>query len=338
MGVIGQIAMARSRLFGARQEMAFLHRKVCDEVRSGRIRIDQNIISKSIWNNYGLPLIGAGMLSDAERVYHDMLETIRTVESPQRPLHKGLALYNLGIAQFIGGKFEQAIPNILEAYQEDVRRVGAPRANRLIASRFRKDLYNLIGSKLDRDFIQSIRASTSQIRAASYRDLFAKMSESEFLMLGRIILSYDAISFPVDTFSSLVRFDNLRSACLLLEAFLKRRTRLSQNMGPLIESFFSGQTWLTVFRTHAGPRTHFQASSTNGAIRKFRANLRFLEGNLQGSAEEQYVARCCLTTVLVRHFTSHYLDGYEYMVKNKSTYSKILDRVIASLVMALDKA
>ena len=74
------------------------------------------------------------------------------------------------------------------------------------------------------------------------------------------------------------------------------------------------------------------------AIKKFDANLGFLEGRLGGSAEEDSLARVFLTTVLVRHFTSHYFDAYPDLIKDQALYKEILKRAAFSVLYSLDRS
>jgi hypothetical protein len=54
-----------------------------------------------------------------------MLKTINKIEvSRGIILHKGLALFNIGLAQIRLNNFDEGISNVLEAYDEDVRTAG----------------------------------------------------------------------------------------------------------------------------------------------------------------------------------------------------------------------
>ncbi len=267
------------------------------------------------------------MYSDAEKIYQDMLSTIQEIERTNKvTLHKGMALHNLGITQFIQRKFDEAIPNILEAYAEDVRRVGPVKAKDLMANRF----------KLDSSFVPGIKKGVGTLRASSTMDLLKKLTENEFLLFGRIILTNKYHQFRKDMYSGIVRFDNLRSLCLLLEVFLKRKTGTSQGFGSMIESGFNGN-WVSLYKRHAPDKTHFDGVTVSDAVAKFETNLKLLDGPLGGTSQDDFLARCFMTTVLVRHFTAHYFDAFENLVKDEPTYMRILDRAVSSLVYSLDQ-
>jgi hypothetical protein len=67
----------------------------------GTLRIQENIIDRSIWHEIGAFCLEKGLFRQAELVYQRMLETIRKQEKRQgNRLHKGLALNNLGYISF----------------------------------------------------------------------------------------------------------------------------------------------------------------------------------------------------------------------------------------------
>jgi hypothetical protein len=337
MDLVEEIESSRVELFGARQRLACIHAQVCEDAKSGKIDIAQQITDTSIWNNYGFFFIGLGMYSDAEKIYQDMLATIQEVERTRKvKMHKGLALHNLGITQFIQRKFDEAIPNILEAYAEDVKTVGPKKAKNLMANRFKEDLFGLVGGELDSSFLPGIKKGAGALRASSTTDLLENLSESEFLLLGRIILTNKYHHFREDVYSWTVRFDNLRSLCLLLEVFLKRKTKSTQGFGSMIESAFKGD-WVSLYKKHAPSRTHFDAATLTDAVANFEANLKFLDGPLGGKPEDDFLARCFMTTVLARHFTAHYFDAFEDLAKDEPTYKRIFDRAVSSIVYSMDQ-
>lgn len=336
MDLIENINRCTNDLMEARQRLARLHESVCNQAMSGSIRIEDNIIDRSIWNNYGRVLIGAKMYSDAEQIYSDMLETIQALEKTKGELHKGLPTYNIGLVQFLQRNFDEGIPNILEAYEHDVKRLGPNDAKNLFASRFKKDLNALVGSELDARFFADLRKSTS-LRARSSIDLIQGLTETEFLLFARIILSDAHIKFRKDTYTSVILYDNLRNLCLLLEVFLKRRTRMDESIGSLLNLVFDKEGWLRLYNMHKR-KTRFEATTVSEAVGKFDANLKFLEGTLGGSLEEEFLARVFLTTVLVRHFTSHYFDAYPDLIKNQVLYKRILKRAAFSVLYSLDRS
>src|SRR5947208_12706583 len=107
-------------------------------------------------------------------------------------------------------------------------------------------------------------------------ELLKNLSESEFLLFGRVILTNKYHQFRKDMYSWAVRFDILRSLCLLIDVFLKRKTAKNQGFGSVIESAFK-ENWVSVYKKHAPNTTHFDAGTLNDAVAKFEKNLNFLD-------------------------------------------------------------
>ena len=334
--LIQRIDECNRHLIEARQRLAQLHGIICDQVRSGKIRIEDQIIDRSVWNNYGRVLIGAKMYSDAEQVYSDMLETIRAVEKTKGELHKGLPIYNIGLVQFHQRNFDEGIPNILQAYEQDIRSFGSDDAKHKLASRFKQDLYGLVANELDAGFFVEIRKSLS-LHAQSSMDLIQRLTENEFLFLARIVLSNAHVKFRKDMYTTVILYDNLRNLCLLLEVFLKRKTEKDASIGSLLNTAFDQESWLGFYNMHK-EETHFEAATVNEAVQKFDGNLKALERSLGGRPEEEFLARVFLTTVLVRHFTSHYFDAHPDLVKDQVLYRRMFQRAISGILYSLDRA
>lgn len=335
MDLVQEIDVTTTQLIEARQRLARTHERICETAINGTLHIEENLIDNSIWNNYGIPLINARMFSDAEHVYRDMLKTIKIVEKSKGKLHKGLALYNMGLSQFRQRNFEEGIPNILASYEEDIRRIGGEEASKKLASQFNQHLYGLTANVINVDYLNGLRKTCVNMTTTSFA-MLQKLSESEFLLLSKIVLSKRNVEFRGDMFTRVILFDNLRNLCWLLEAFLRRKTGSEQGLKYIFNSVFSGDSWLTVYNKYEADRTHFTAASVKEAVNRFELNLKFIQGTLSSNAQEDLTARAFLSTVLVRHFTSHYFDAYEELGKDEALYLQTFDRGMFAVLYTLN--
>jgi hypothetical protein len=76
----------------------------------------------SIWNNVGLHYQYTGFFSLMARLYEEMNNAILAEQerhTPKKRYHKGMPLYNLGIALWLQEKWEQAVKSFVLAYIED---------------------------------------------------------------------------------------------------------------------------------------------------------------------------------------------------------------------------
>jgi hypothetical protein len=76
----------------------------------------------SIWNNVGLHYEYTGFFDLMARLYEEMNKAILAEQekhTPKKRYHKGMPLYNLGIALWLQEKWEPAVKNFVLAYIED---------------------------------------------------------------------------------------------------------------------------------------------------------------------------------------------------------------------------
>ncbi len=324
-----------NKLVEARNGIRQIHQEICLAAQDGRINppLEDNIVDSSIWNNYGRPLIFNGMFSDAESVYSDMLATIKEVERRKGIcLHKGLALYNIGLVQFLQHNFDEAIPAIREAYREDCRRLGHQQAQGQLAKKFMQDFRKSVLDEIDREYLPRIRKTVVSMAGRSASRIVATLSPDEFLFLSRIVVSNKHVRFRTDRYTGVVLFDNLKNLCLLTEDLAKRKTGRADDLRPILQAMFAYENWMRNVFIPNRTKTIFRAPTVQQAIPLFENNLKLLDKRLGGSPDDESLARCFLTTVLVRHFTAHYFDAYRALLRKKRMYTKILDRVMASFL------
>jgi hypothetical protein len=112
--------------------------KIQDSILKGVIDIRSEIIDKSIWNEVGIYCLAHGLYQQARAVYEAMLQTIEQYEQQhpkEKPVHKGLALHNLGIALYNLGQPDEAKRALERAYEEDQRTFGLENAKKGLAKK-----------------------------------------------------------------------------------------------------------------------------------------------------------------------------------------------------------
>lgn len=112
-------------------------------VMDGYINLEDHVIDKSIWNTIAMPCLDMGLSRQAEKIYGNMLTTIRKYENENVDVqfHKGLALHNLGMALYYQGKREEAKERFQEAFEEDKISFGEEAAIAGLAKRALDELF-----------------------------------------------------------------------------------------------------------------------------------------------------------------------------------------------------
>jgi len=109
-------------------------RRIDEAMLEGTLDIRDHVIDKSIWGELGNFCFLNGLYRQAQLTYGRMLETItKWEEKYKQKLHKGLALYSLGMALYFQGEPSKAKSYIEKAYQEDKRTFGETQAEKLPA-------------------------------------------------------------------------------------------------------------------------------------------------------------------------------------------------------------
>jgi tetratricopeptide (TPR) repeat protein len=146
-------------------------------------------IESSVWNHLGIYFLNNGMYSDAVMVYTHMLEAIAEVEAKQKvEIHKGLALHNMGVAQLYLKNYDEGIPNILKAFEEDVKTFGKASAEKQLASKVKEGLFEFSGKIIDGNYLKEF-TTESGMPVKDTISLMQNMDETEKLFFAKIVNS-----------------------------------------------------------------------------------------------------------------------------------------------------
>lgn len=328
----------------ARTELGAILEQISDSMISGKMDIEKHVglpDTKSIWNEIGVPLYLVGSFSDFERIFQEMLSLIKEIEKKKsgKQIHKGLALYHIGLSQINQGNFDEGIPNILAAYEEDKITYGKAEAEKFFAYNFNKDFVENLSEIVEKNFfneMKTILASNANLAAKSLKDFITNLDENERLFFAKTMTSKITSKFSKDLYTRVILWDNLRNLCLLSEIYLKRRNRSTNMLGGQIPLTFQGESWLNIYRSHRGSRngndyTYYDSPAD------FKRKLQDLltSGFFDSNMETDFLARVFLLSVLVRNFTAHNFDEYEQLLTDKSLYENVFKHVMFSVLYTL---
>lgn len=342
--LLERIHTSHRRLHNARVELGLVLEEINGKIKSGEMDIYKHVglpETKPIWNEIGVPFYLVGDYSDFEKVFKEMLSVINAIEDERKGkhIHKGLALYHIGISQINQRNFDEGIPNVLAAYEEDRKTYGDAKAKKLFAYNFNKDFLETLSEQVDKDFFNEIKThlpSKADLKKKSLKDLVEEFDENEKLFFAKTINSKIVNKFSKDFYTRIVLWDNLRNMCLLLEIFLKRRTGSTNMLGGLIPATFQNEAWLGVYKRHRGTRDandYTYYGSTSDFSQKLQT---LLTGSLYSQDSEiDFLARLFLLSVLVRNFTAHNFDEYEKLLVDENLYENVFKYVMFSLLYTL---
>ena len=342
--LIKRIRESHNKAQSARTELGAILNQIRDNMISGKIDIEKHVglpKTSSIWNEIGVPLYIVGSFSDFERIFQEMLSLIKEIEKKRsgKQIHKGLALYHIGLSQINQGNFDEGIPNVLAAYEEDKRTYGESEAEKFFAYNFNKDFVENISGIVDKNFfneMKTILASNTNLAAKSLKDLITNLDENEKLFFAKTVNSKITLKFSKDLYTRVVLWDNLRNLCLLLEIYLKRRNKATNMLGGLITLTFQGENWLNTYISHRGSKDNndytYYASAAN--LKQKLQDL-LTSGFFDPNTEMDFLARVFLLSVLVRNFTAHNFDEYEQLLTDKSLYENVFKHVMFSVLYTL---
>jgi len=329
----------------ARTELGIILEEIKHNMKSGKMDIMKHVglnDTISIWNEIGVPLYLVGSFSDFERIFKEMLYVIEAVkkEKGEEHIHQGLALYHIGISQIHQRNFDEGIPNVLAAYEEDKITYGKENAEKYFAYKFEKDFVENLSESVDKDFFAEMKAiltSHGDLADKSLRDLVVKFDESEKLFFAKTINSKMINKFSRNLYTRVVLWDNLRNLCLLLEIYLKRRMRSTSMLGGLVHLVFQNENWQNIYQSHntgtkdANDYTHYCSPLD------FSHKIQNLLGSglFTGNVETDFLARVFLLSVLVRNFTAHNFDEYEKLLVDENLYEGVFKYVLFSLLYTL---
>jgi hypothetical protein len=111
--------------------------------------------------------------------------------------------------------FDEGIPNILKAFEEDVKSFG-DQAEQLLASKVKEGLIQFTCKVVDNNFLKEFNKNTG-LQVKSTISLMKNMDETEKLFFAKVINSSKLVTFHSDLYSHVVLLDNLGNLPLLLE-------------------------------------------------------------------------------------------------------------------------
>jgi len=331
------------RIKDARSDIGDILQQFEDDIHSGKVDINKHVglpgTSESIWNDAAIPFFRVGSFSDSERIFKGMLQVIKESEANKGPIHKGLALYNMGISQFAQKNFDEGIANILAAYQEDKNTYGEENAKKFFAHKFNQDFLVRISEDVDQKYLNKIRKvliSRADLASKSTKDLVEKLDEGEKLFFAKIMNSKVVNKFSENLYTRVVLFNNLRDLCLLLEVFLRRHNRLTNTLGGLIPQVFSKEKWIRVFNNKRGSRDA-NDYTWYSSVSEFSQKVQDLLTKTfhEDDSEIDFLTKIFLLSVLVRNFTAHNFDEYEGLLVDEHTYENAFSGVMCALLYAL---
>lgn len=286
-------------------------------------------IESSGWNHLGIYFLENGMYSDAIAVYSDMLDTISKIEKEKTVIiHKGLALHNMGVAQLYLRNYDEGIPNILKAFDEDIKTFGKAVAEKQLASKVKMGLFKFLGENLDKNYLVDFNKETGL--SADATTLLQNMDETEKLFFAKVINSNELVQFHDDIYTRVVMLDNLANLPLLIEANLKRRSGSEQTLNPLLTQLFKGESWKKVYETNM-PLTSYDS------VTAFETNLEaILQTEFSTNQQDNFISRSFLATTLMRNFTAHYLNEKLSILSDQKKYGRVFGAGVYSILYCLN--
>jgi hypothetical protein len=289
-------------------------------------------IDASVWNELGLYFLNNRMFLDAAMVYQHMLDVIPKIEQEKGiTIHKGLPLHNLGVAQIRLKNYDEGIPNILRAYDEDVATYGKTEADGSLANQVKEGLISFISKVVDGNYLKWFN-DNSGLTIKNTFSLLTNMDETEKLYFAKIVTSKKLLTFHDDVYTRNAMLDNLRDLALLLESNLKRRSGENRYLPESIAAIFS-EEW----------KNHFVANDAlknfdgTRAVQSFQDNvnaIRILRSS--GRPEVDFLTNSFLTTALVRNFAAHFVVDNLNILKNHTEYDDIFGKEIAATLYSLN--
>ena len=287
-------------------------------------------IDASVWNELGLYFLNNRMYLDALITYEHMLQTISNAEKEHRAeIHKGMPLHNIGVAQINLRNYDEGIPNILKAYEEDVKTFGKTKAKGMLANKVKEGLFDFISKVIDNNYLQEFNRRTG-LKISKTASVLDNMNEAEKLFFAKIITSKKLVMFHDDVYTKVVMFDNLRNLGLLLESNLKRRSKTKEYLPELIKKIFHSEEWKKYFVANEKLKRYAD-------VKDFQDKLIQIDKlKASGKPKIDFVTANFLTIALMRNFTAHYLSERLYILKNRRKYDRVFAREIFSILYSLN--
>jgi len=294
-----------------------------------------NDLNASVWNDLGLFFLHNRMWGDAELVYRHMLETAIKVEDRWGNVHKGLPLYNMGIAQINQKNFDEGIQNVLRAYEEDERKLGRDAAKKELAFRLKEGFLEFTSHVVDSNYLAKFKAEAGALASGigTTWDLMANMDDPEKLLFAKIMTSKKLVSFHDDIYTKVVLFDNLKNTCLILESNLRGRSKIKDGLSNIISTVFRQEPWRSRFETERNRGERGLLSYVD--LSDFESKVKQIELISQIGPPYDFVLRNFLMATLVRNFTAHYIEEKINILNDPIRYESVFERVLFALLYAL---
>jgi hypothetical protein len=329
-----EIVELTNKIYNCYQDLGILLDDIHKSMLSKKVRIESHVNSGSVWYNLGNTFFRKGDYSLTNIVYDHMLDTIKEYNrNLQTKLHKGLALYNLGISRLNQKNYDEGIPNVLSAYQEDKRTYGKDQAERLFANKldiaFTSEVNNILNLKYYSSLKKLFPQSSNFVYSMS--DLTSKLGKSEKLLIMRVLISYTNVSFNKDTYTQVVLFDNLKNMLLLIEVILKKRW--NGTLAPLVDHMINQKSWtkpspaeMQLRRFDRGPLS---------PLKQFESNFLKIRRMTYGRNEGKFLVRLFLQIIILRNYTAHFFDDYKPILQRKTLYRSLFRSTIYALIYSL---
>ncbi|MPZ07485.1 MAG: hypothetical protein GEU26_13905 [Nitrososphaeraceae archaeon] len=267
---------------------------------------------------------------------------IRTKEgvvlSSDRRASKGLALYQIGIAQMNNGNLDEGISNVLQAGEEDNKNQPL-KASSLPASETRQKIILHVGQQIDALFLQKLKNDLpSYFNFSSLASLLSKLSFDEQLFLVRLILGKKRLAPRNDAFTKIIMFNNLLNVYVLTETFLGKAPN-SGTLGDLIRTTFSKEKWFSIYAKYTGkPKhnpnslTYYDDYSVNPQYPYHTQLQKIASMSFSHSNEEDFIVIMFLSSHLTRNYLAHRFNPASPIFTNINEYDRLFDLAVMQLL------
>jgi len=242
-------------------------------------------------------------------------------------IHKGLPLHNIGVAQINLRNYDEGIPNILKAYEEDIKSLGSAKAEKQLAYRVKEGLFDFVSRVIDNNYLREFN-NQSGLKVKETISLMQNMDEAEKLFFAKTVNSKKLVAFHDDIYTRVTMFDNLKNLGLLLESNLKRRSHRTEQLPGLITNIFK-ESWKKDYEAS-------KALTSYSSVADFESKLETIEKlKPSGKPIDDFVTSNFLTITLVRNFTAHYLNEKLNILSDSKKYDRVFAREIFSILYSL---
>jgi len=254
------------------------------------------------WNRIGTMLIKRGMNGYAEQLFKETLAREQQVEAEHGVrLHKGYSCHNLGLAQVAQGNWEEGIQNIRRAVQEDISS-GFTMANSWAHKVTRRIVVTPEREALKAALMPVLGAHRYPADGQVFDELFDSFT-LEMSLQAAFSNRTGRIAVGDTEFGRTLRFNALRDACHILEAWLRERGHGGGGLKPCLDSAYggSGAAWWSATCAYWGCAS---AGSTGEAT----AHLHDIRVATPAPTPDGLLARSHLVAGLMRNWTHHWFD------------------------------